>query len=196
MMKGMPARTKTPSAAQLAESVEKAVAALDALEKGLGITAPPISAVVKRHTARFKKGGDKVVAVIGDLAGAKGLESGVLQVAQMNEQLATGAALMPLVLRLAKLSARIDDIIFGQRAAAWKTAMDFYAILQRQARSDAGIARGLQPVTKFMSMHDPRKKRPPGGPTRASEKSAKKAVAVLERNAPELLATPGAQRKT
>ncbi len=152
---------KAPPAAQLVQSVKAAVAALDAIEKSLGFSVTPMSGSDKRHTARFKKGGEKVVEVVGNMATQHDLESGALKVAPMKEQLATANALSPLVTRLSLFSGMVDEVVFAQKAAAWQTAMRFYAMLRRIARNDNTVAVGLKPVTQFMSMHDPRRKRKP-----------------------------------
>jgi hypothetical protein len=187
--------SRTP--AQLAQLVKQAIAEIDALEEGLGVTAPNLSAAAKRRTARYRKGGSKVISTIGSIAKQNGLELPRIPVSEMSDQMAIADAIESLGWRVTSLQSRLANVVFSARAGAWQTAMQYYALLQRIARRNAAIAKALEPVTKFMSVHDPRRKRQVGDPTRAQERAVKKAAKVLARNpaAVDVAAAQAAKRK-
>jgi hypothetical protein len=172
--------TRTP--AELAQVVKDAIAAIDALEKGLGITAPSLSPTMKRHTARYRKGGDAVISTIGSIVAQNRLEFPRTPVSEMRNLMAIADTIERLRSRTALLQIHLAAMIFSARASAWQTAMQYYALLKRVARKNGEIRKTLEPVAKFMSMHDPRKKRQVGEPTRPAQRAAKKAAKVLERS--------------
>jgi hypothetical protein len=170
--------TRTP--AELTRAVSRAIQALDALQQELGITAPTLSSAMKRHTARYRKGGHKVISTIGSVASQQRVDFPGSPVSEMRDQLAIADAIDALATRVEKLKLYLDNFVFSARADAWQTAMQYYALLRRMARTNGEIAVALEPVTKFMSMHDPRGKRQVGEPTRPQVRAVKRATKVLE----------------
>jgi hypothetical protein len=152
--------TRTP--AELALAVRKAIATLHALEKDLGISAPNLTARQKQRTARYRKGGDSVIGTLSAVATQSGATVGTLPVDEMHDMLAMAKSVDELRLKLSIFDAHLSAFAFSARAAAWSTAMQYYALLQRMAKRNGNIAEALAPVTKFMSMHDPRRKRAAG----------------------------------
>jgi hypothetical protein len=175
----MPTVTVKHTPEELARVVEEAVAAIQALERGLGIKAPNLTASGKRRTARYRKGGAKMIVIIGNIARQNHLEAPLLPVSQMADSLSIAAALERLGDSVTILQARLATAVFCARADAWQTAMQYYALLQRVARRNSGVAAQLEPVKKFMSVHDPRPKRQPGEPSRTQVRAAKRAQKVL-----------------
>ena len=172
--------TRTP--AELTRAVDRAIQAVDALEQELGIKAPRLSPTQKRHTARYRKGGHKVISTVGSVASQQRVDFPGSPVSQMIEQLAIADAIEALGSRVEKLQLDLANVVFSARADAWRTAMQYYALLRRMAQNNREIAAALEPVTKFMSMHDPRGKKPVGELTRPQTRALKKAVKVLERD--------------
>ena len=176
-----------PNAA-LAAVVQQAVAQLDAIEATLG-SDPPLTPIEKRHAARMRKGGEPVLATIGTLATQNGLESPAMQVAPMMAEAGKANVLQPLANRLVPLLQLVNDLIFTAQNSAWESGMQFYALLQRRAVSDAVLTTALQPVTQFFAYRHTTPKAP-GALTKPQKKATKAAQATLAKNAPELLAPP------
>lgn len=158
--------------------VQQTVADLDTVEAGLGGD-PPLTPVEKRHAAKLRKGGDKVVAQIGDLATQHQLESPALQVSVMLALMGKAQALQPLADRLAAFVKHVTDVIFSAQSAAWVMAMQYYALLQRRAATDAELAKALQPTAQVFAYRHPSKKAPVGSPTKRQRKAVAKAKRTL-----------------
>jgi hypothetical protein len=181
-----PSPTPDPNAA-LAAYVQQAIGALDQAEIGLGAD-PALSPAQKRHAAKLRKGGEQAAQQIGNLAKQRGLESQALQVDAMTEALGKAQTLLPLANRLVSFTKHVEDVVFVAESLAWEIAMQFYALLQRRALTDAELAKALDPVTKFFAYRHRSGKTT--GPTKRQRRAASKAVRTLANVAPEKLA-PG-----
>jgi hypothetical protein len=173
-----PAPAPDPSAA-LEAYVNQTVSDLDTFEAGLGGD-PPLTAVEKRHAAKLRKGGDKVVTQIADLARQHQLESPALQVSAMLALMGKAEALQPLADRLAAFVKHVTDVIFSAQSAAWVMAMQYYALLQRRAATDAELATALQPITQVFAYRHSSNKPAVGSPTKRQRKAAAKAKKTLQ----------------
>lgn len=174
-----------PNAA-LAVFVQQTIATLDGVEVGLG-NDPPLTPVEKRHAAKLRKGGEKALEQIGNLAQQHQLESPALKVSDMLALIGKASAVQPLADRATAFVKHVQDVLFAAQSAAWVMGMQYYALLQRRARTDAELAKALAPVTQFLAYRHPKQKAP-GTPTRRQKKAASKAVKTLQKTAPELLA--------
>jgi hypothetical protein len=190
-----PATTTTIDAPQpdpnaaLEAYVQQTVAGLDTVETQLGAD-PALTGSEKRHAAKLRKGGDKVIAQIGDLAAQHQLESRALLVSVMMGLLGKAEALQPLADRLAAFGKHVNDVIFSARSAAWVMALQYYALLQRRAATDAELAKALQPIAQVFAYRHPSKRAPVGSPTKRQRKAVAKAKRTLETVAGGKLAGP------
>lgn len=180
--------------------MKKAIATIKALQKELGIVGPNLTAKQKRLTARYRTGGNRVIATISDVARHTGTTVGTLPLDEMSELLAMATTVEELRSHLGDFDKRVSDFVFSARAAAWSSAMQYYALLQRMAKRNGTIAEMLQPVKKFMSVHDPRARRVEGEPSRASQRAVKKAKKAIARLPPaavdQAIAERAAKKKT
>ena len=172
-----PPPASDPNAA-LSAYVQQTVASLDTIEAGLG-SDQPLGPKDRRRAAKLRKGGDKVVAWIGDLATQHDLESPALQVATMLALVGKAAALSPLTNRLAALTKLVGDLVFVAQSQAWGMAMQYYALLHRRAANDGQLAASLAPITQFLSYRHPSTQAPVGAPTKRQINAAKKAQKAL-----------------
>ncbi|MGD0529499.1 MAG: hypothetical protein ABSE49_30455 [Polyangiaceae bacterium] len=172
-----------PNAA-LEQYVQQTIAALDAVEVGLGAD-PALTPNEKRHALKFRKGGDKIVGQIGNLAQQEQVDSAGLSVGDMEAMLGKAHALQPLFDRLAAFSKHVADVIFTSASGSMAMAQQFYALLQRRAKTDNELATAMAPVVTFFA----RKPAPkaPGGLTKPQKKATSKAVKQLKKTAPEML---------
>lgn len=162
------------------------VGQLDTIEAQLG-SDPPLTGAQKRHAAKLRKGGDKVLPQIGSLVQQQELESPALPVSDMTALLGKAAALQPLVNRVAAFGKHVDDVIFKAESDALVIAQQYYALLQRRALTDTELAAALQPIAAFFAFRH-RTPKAPGTPTKRQRKATTKAVATLKKTAPEKLA--------
>jgi len=173
-----PSPQPAPDANALAALAQQAVAMLDTLAAGLGEDPAP-GPNDKRRAVRFRKGGGPIALTIGELAQQQQLELPAVPVATMTSQLDRANALAPLVSRLPALVTLVDDIVFAAQSQAWEIALQYYAILQRRAKTDAKLAAALQPVTAFLAYRHPSTKAPVGSPTTRQLNAAKRAQKTL-----------------
>lgn len=193
-MSRMPRVTANRTPAELTSAVNRAIADLDALDEELGIVVPKLSPSMKRRTARYRKGGSKLIAILGNVARQQGVDFPSSPVSEMMEQLAIANALEALAMRVTVLETHLGNAVFSARATAWQSAMQYYALLRRMARSNRELATALEPVKQYMSMHDPRGKKVVGEPSRRTERAVKKAQKVVARN-PAAAAEMAAKKK-
>ena len=152
---------------------------LDTIEAGLGDN-PALSPADKRHAAKFRKGGAKVVAQIGNLTKQHDLELQTLPVAVMLTLLGKADALQVLADRVAAFTKHITDVIFSAESSAWSMALQYYALLQRQAKDSGDLTAALQPIAEFLAYRHPSTKAPVGSPTKPQRKAATKATRALQ----------------
>ena len=186
----VPAATPQLPNAALLLYVQQTVAALDTVEVGLGAD-PALTPAQKRHALKFRKGGDKIIGQIGNLAHQQQLDSPGLNVADMVTTLGKAQALQPLSDRVAAFAKHIDDVIFKSEGDSLAMAQQFYALLQRRALTDGELATAMVPVVTYFARKP--KAKVAGAPTRPQKKATAKAVKTLKKNAPQMLqAAPGA----
>ena len=123
---------------------------------------------------------------IGNLATQQQLESPALQVSDMTMSLGKAQALQPLADRLAAFSKHVNDVIFISQSSALVIGQQFYALLQRRAKTDSELAAALAPVLAFFARRPVPK--PQGSLTKPQVKATKKAMKTVKKNAPQLLA--------
>ncbi|MGH7293517.1 MAG: hypothetical protein ACRELB_01230, partial [Polyangiaceae bacterium] len=185
-----PAATPPDPQAALVLYVQQTVNQLDDVELGLG-NDPALTPGQKRHALKFRKGGDKIIAQIGNLAQQQQLESPALNVTDMTATLGKAQALQPLSDRVAAFSKHVDDVIFKAESDSLAMAQQFYALLQRRALTDTELDTALAPVIAFFA----RKPKPKaaGALTKPQAKATAKAVKTLQKNAPAMLQGGAAQ---
>ena len=179
-----PAATAPDPNTALEQYVQQTVAQLDAVEVGLGDD-PPLTPALKRHALKFRKGGDKIIGQIGNLAQQQQLESPGLNVTDMLATLGKAQALQPLFDRVAAFAKHVDDVVFKAESDSLSMAQQFYALLQRRALTDGELATAMVPVVTFFARKPVPKAA--GALTKPQKKATKKAVETLQKNAPGML---------
>jgi hypothetical protein len=179
-----PAAPATDPNAALELFVQQTISQLDTVEVGLG-NDPALTPAQKRHALKFRKGGEKVVAQIGNLAQQQQLESPALNVTDMMATLGKAEALQPLSDRVATFAKHLSDVIFKAQSDSLAMAQQYYALLQRRALTDNELTTALAPVVTFFARKPVAKEA--GALTKPQKKATAKAVNTLKKNAPEML---------
>ncbi len=179
-----PAATAPDPNAALEQYVQQTVTQLDLVEVGLGDD-PTLTPAQKRHALKFRKGGDKIIGQIGNLAQQQQLDSPGLNVADMLATLGKAQALQPLFDRVAAFAKHVDDVVFKAGSDSLSMAQQFYALLQRRALTDGELATAMAPVVVFFARKPVPKAA--GALTKPQKKATKKAVNTLKKNAPQML---------
>jgi hypothetical protein len=168
----------------LEQYVQQTVSELDAVEVGLG-NDPALTPAQKRHALKFRKGGDKIIGQLGNLAQQQQLGSPGLSVGDMLGTLGKAQALQPLSDRVHAFAQHVDDVVFKAESDSLAMAQQFYALLQRRALTDGELATAMAPVVVFFARKPVPKA--PGALTRPQKKATAKAVDTLKKNAPQML---------
>ena len=178
-----PATPPDPNAS-LEQYVQETVAELDTVEVGLG-NDPALTPAQKRHALKFRKGGDKIIAQIGNLAQQQQLESPGLNVTDMMGTLGKAQALAPLSDRVHAFAKHVDDVVFKAESDSLAMAQQFYALLRRRSLMDAELRTAMAPVVGYFARKPVPKA--PGALTKPQKKATAKAVDTLKKNAPQML---------
>jgi hypothetical protein len=179
-----PAATPPDPNAALEQFVQQTVTQLDTVEVGLG-NDPALTPAQKRHALKFRKGGDKIIGQIGNLAQQQQLESPALNVSDMMTTLGKAQALQPLSDRVAAFAKHVNDVVFKAESDSLAMAQQFYALLQRRALTDAELGTAMAPVVGFFARKPVPKAA--GALTKSQKKATAKAVDTLKKNAPQML---------
>jgi hypothetical protein len=146
--------TASPSVG-LSALVAQLSAALDAAEAQLGPDAPAYTSGEKKRTAKPRKGSDKVVAQLAPIVDQYKLNSDSLNTTQMLAQYTLAQTLLPLQIRLQKVTKRVDDEVFDAQTGSWTMALQLYSLLARRAKTDGNVAASIAPLVKTFSYRHP-----------------------------------------
>lgn len=135
----------------LAHHVAEAVALLEKIERQIVADTPTLTALEKKRSTRFRKGGDHVVAAIAELVDRFGLASDAIRPNVMKGRLADLQAIAPLQSRLAQLLTRVNDFAFLAGSDAWSEATVGYATLRHLARKRGDVQTSLEPIGQFFA---------------------------------------------
>ena len=152
---------------------------LTAAESTLGLTDPPLTTQQKRRSAKLRKGGEPIVTQIGSLAAQYQLTTSAMDVATMLALVSQSSVLQPLADALTMFLKHVTDSMFAAQSQAWDTALQYYALLKRRAKTTGDLATSLQPIAAFLAFRSAPTKPPKGSPTKAQVKAAKKAQKAL-----------------
>jgi hypothetical protein len=141
--------------AGLASLVEEISAFLDTAETRLGPESPSLTGAAKRHTAKARKGADKIIAMLAPIVQQHKLESPTVSATQMLAQQKIASTLQPLQLRLQKVQKRVGDEAFSAQNEAWATALQLYALVRSRAKSDGTLATNIAPVKAMFGYRHP-----------------------------------------
>jgi len=150
----MSKKTKNPNVG-LTKFAEALSASIDKAEAMLGPDTLSLTPDEKRRTARQRKGGERVIQSIAEIAKAHGLDSPSLSSTSMLQSLEKSTTLGSALARIEKLQKRLSDEQFVAQNGAWSMALQFYAMLQRRATTDGTLAASLDPINTFFNYrHD------------------------------------------
>ena len=140
------------------KEIAKVVADLDAVEKQVTKYTITISADDKKHLARFRPGGERVVEIVAGLAEKHGLTLRHAPVSGMRADLALAKQVHVVRTRTERLRERLDDTELQAASECWSAATSYYSTLMRMAEKDPELARDLKEAVDFFALG---KRRPP-----------------------------------
>jgi hypothetical protein len=146
--------TKTESQS-LAETVAEMIAFIEKVERLLPDTSN-MHAAAKRRMPKPRRGNERVIATVANLAQTHGLDSPSLHSTAMIENMDRVRLLMPLETRLTALSKRVSDLRFLEQTQAWSSALQFWALLRRRAPTNSQLAVTIADLEQFFSYRNPK----------------------------------------
>ncbi len=136
-----------PSASQ----VEKLITELEKLASSTGKFTIALTTEERKHTLKFRPGGEKIVALLGQLVQKHGVSLPGVSVDGMNADLELATVLAPLDVAAAAFAQRVSDTRLEAESECWWAATAFYTALARTAESDPTLAAALKPVIEFFA---------------------------------------------
>ena len=103
-----------------------------------------IASADRRRMAHPRPGGDKMVAIILDVAKQLGLDLPNTPLSSVSEAQAAGTALQPLRATTAAFHKSVADTAFTAESTAWSGAMTYYTVLSRLAENDEHLRAGAR----------------------------------------------------
>jgi hypothetical protein len=137
-----------PSEKELAKLVEE----LHALSKKTEKFTIALSTEERRHTLKFRPGGERIIALLADLVTKHKLQLPKVSVEAMKSDLELAQRLHTLETSATAFAQRIADTRLEAEAESWWAATAYYTVLARMADADAELADALQPVVEFFAL--------------------------------------------
>ena len=147
--------TTATTAGPLASRVSQAIGYFKMGIALLALTPPPLTPADRKRMAKLRKGGDKLIPQIAQIAQTWEVKLRTQPTEAMTSGLQMAADLSPLVTLLTGFLQEVQDT--GGKAAgdSWATASALYAVLKRMSHKDPTLKTQLAPVTEFFAYRHP-----------------------------------------
>lgn len=142
-----PTREATFSAANIDEAAKLVDQAIAAINPG----GPAMTTTQRRRTVKIRKGGEKFIPILVEIATTYAITSPVHAVGEMTTQLELVQKLVPLLRRVQVLLKLLEDTDLTANSDMWGTATFVYSVAKHMAKRDGNIALALAPVEEFFS---------------------------------------------
>lgn len=146
------------------KEIENLVAEVRAVEAKVEQFTILLSKEARAATTKPRKGGDSIVATLGDLADAHGVSLPKISTAAMKADLLLAQRLRPLAEAVSTLQQRLDDTVLEAQSECWWAATAFYTALSRMRDADPKLEAALRPIIDFFAIGR-RKKDAPSKPS-------------------------------
>jgi hypothetical protein len=144
---GAPTNASPFSAENVADAAKLVDQAIAAINPGT----PAMTVTDRRRTVKVRKGGEKYIPLLVEIATTYGISPPDGSVDEMTTQLAVVQLLVPLLRRAQVLLKLLEDTNLGANSAMWGTATYIYGAAKHMARRDGNVALALQPIEEFFA---------------------------------------------
>jgi hypothetical protein len=177
-----PVTAPVTAASPLADRVTQAIAYIRMAVAILALNAPALTTKQRKALQRIRKGGDKFIPQITDLAQQWSVQIRTQPIDAMTSAVALATALQPLLPVLAGFVQEVQDTDAQAQGTSWSTATALYSVLKRMSRKDPKLAAQLAPVAEFFAYRRPVTAEKPAAakPGKESRRDAKKVAAAEE----------------
>jgi hypothetical protein len=133
------------------KEVAKLIDELHALQKKIEKFTIALSTEDRKHTLRFRPGGERIIALVGDLVTKHALQLPKVSVDAMKADLALSQRLAALDTAAQTFAQRIADTRLEAEAESWWAATAYYTALARMADAEPELANALRTVVDFFA---------------------------------------------
>lgn len=128
-----------------------------------------LSTEERKAALKFRPGGEKIVALIAELAATYNTSLHGISIADMKADLQLSQDLAPMASKLEMLSQRVSGTVLEAQSECWYAATAYYTALARIASSDPKLQAALKPVVDFFATG--RRRAKPADETKSTDSS-------------------------
>ena len=168
--------------APLPDRVDQATKLMNQAMGILDLNAPALTAKERKGMYRLRKGGDKHIPQLAQIAADWQVSIRTQPTDAMLAANQVSNTLRPLLTLLAGLVQEVQDSVFASDSESWATASALYAVLKRMSKKDPKLQAQLAPIAEFFSFRRPVTDPAAPKPVKAGKTSRrkKKEVAAAE----------------
>ena len=111
-----------------------------------------LSADERKHTVKFRPGGEKIVALLAELAARHGVTLPSISVEGMTADLQLAGRLQPVADALAAAAQTVADTILEAQSECWWAATASLTALARMTSADPKLEAALRPAVDFFAV--------------------------------------------
>jgi hypothetical protein len=185
------------TASPFADRVTQAIAYIKEAVAILALNPPALTAAQRKGMAKLRKGGDKIIPQVAQIAQQWSVQIRTQPTAAMTSAALLASQLQPLLTVLAGFLQEAQDTGYQAQSDAWSTASALYAVLKRMSKKDPKLAAQLAPAAEFFQYRHPvvkeqAKKKKNGTEAKRSAKELSQAEAIVAEQpaTPEPAAAP------
>lgn len=144
--------SKAPVGAALtASQLTSASKAVQQVVSAINPGVPAMTVADRRKAVKVRKGGEKYLPLLAELATTYGIQTTVHSASAMTASAAMVQQLAPLKRQAQMLLKLVEDIEIGANSGTWSTATFIYSTLKRIAAQDGDLAATLDPIEEFFT---------------------------------------------
>jgi hypothetical protein len=142
-------------ASPLADRVTYAVALLQEASDVLALTAPALTAAQRKGMGKLRKGGEKFIPEIAQIAQTWNVQIRTQPTAAMTSAIQLATTLTPLIGLMVGFLREVQDVGFEAESESWLTATALYSVLKRMSKKDPKLKAQLAPMAEFFAYRHP-----------------------------------------
>ncbi len=149
------ATSPVTKASPLADRVAHGVALIQEAIDLLALKAPALTAAQRKGMNKLRKGGDKWIPEIAQIAQTWEVQLRTQPTAAMTSAIALATTLQPIIGLLVGFLQETQDVGFQAESESWSTAVALYSVLKRMSKKDPKLKAQLAPMTEFFAYRHP-----------------------------------------
>jgi hypothetical protein len=191
-VKATAATTTVTKASPLSDRVAQALSLIQEAADLLALQAPALTATQRKGMNRVRKGGDKLIPQLAQIAQTWSVQIRTQPTAAMTSAMQLATTLQPLIGVLVGFLQETQDVEFQAESDSWSTAIALYSVMKRMSKKDPKLKAQLAPMAEFFKYRHPlvaattaaaKEGKPPTKTARRDAKALANAEAMVAENA-------------